>query len=104
MNKSHSEIASSSFTHRIKTERNNTQASELHINTPTSSHRTNPENSSYMKVAISKTHISFNRGYLDLKRKQKEKKTEETKIPKTFENNKFIVFKNLQEFEVSTFF
>lgn len=66
--------------------------------TPKITHRINPENSSYMKLAISKTHISFNRGYLDLKRKQKEKQTTEKKISKTFESNKFIVFKNLQEF------
>lgn len=51
-----------------------------------------------MKLAISKSHISFNRGYLELKRKQKEKGTAFSKIPKTLENNKFIVFKNLQEF------
>lgn len=75
MNKSLSEIGSTTLTHRIKTDRMNTQASEFHINTPVSSHRINLENSSYMKIAISKSHISYNRGYLDLKRKQKEKKT-----------------------------
>jgi hypothetical protein len=106
MNKSLSEIGSSTFTHRIKTERMNTQtqASEFHINTPINSHRLNPETSSYMKLAISKTQISFNKGYLDLKRKQKEQRTFEEKMPKTQENNKFIVFKNLQQFEVSTLF
>jgi hypothetical protein len=41
MNKSISEIGSSSLTHRMKTERMNTQASEFHINTPISSRRLN---------------------------------------------------------------
>lgn len=71
MNKSYSEINSSAFNNRIKTDRMNTQASEFHIASPLSSNRLNPESTSYMKLAISKTHISFNRGYLDLKRKQK---------------------------------
>lgn len=51
-----------------------------------------------MKIAISKTHISFNRGYLEMKRKQKDKHEEPGKVNKTFEHNKFIVFKNLNEF------
>jgi hypothetical protein len=98
MNKSYSEIGSSAFTNRIKTDRMNTQTSDFHIPSPINSNRLNPENTSYMKLAISKTHISFNRGYLDLKRKQKEKGTGIEKISKTLESNKFIVFKNLQEF------
>jgi hypothetical protein len=77
MNKSLSEIGSSAYTHRAKTDRMNTQASEFFVSSPmTKTHRQNPENSTYMKIAINKTQISLNRGYLDMKRRLNERNKE----------------------------
>ncbi len=70
MNKSFSN--SSAFTHQAKTDRMKTQASDLYNTTKAIKNlRQNPETPSYMKIAISKTHISLNRGYLEMKRRHK---------------------------------
>ncbi len=69
MNKSLSEIASSTLSHRNKTDRLQTQASEMYI--PFTSRRIVPEAPSYLKITTTKTNISLSRGYLDLQRRKK---------------------------------
>jgi hypothetical protein len=69
MSKSLSEIASSTISHRNKTDRLQTQASELYI--PFTSRRVIPETPTYLRITATKTNISLSRGYLDLQRRKK---------------------------------
>jgi hypothetical protein len=63
---------SSAYTYQAKANRLKTQASEFYTTSKAvDSNRTNPENSTYIKIAISRNDISLGRGYLDMQRRHK---------------------------------
>jgi hypothetical protein len=98
---SSSSVKYSALTYRPKTERHPTQASSQLTYSQLSSGRQTHElsHSSYTDINISRQQISFGRGYNDMREREAAKAKEQPKKP--MQLSKVIVFKNLQQFEVS---
>jgi len=98
-------IKYSGVTGRPKTERHMTETSSQ-INSPLfspgyrKSNETHPL--TYLDISLSKQHYSYGRGYADMKAKNIKNRKEDETAKQNMEHSKVIVFKNLQQFEVST--